>query len=312
MITFDSNQWGLIIGGSSGFGLATARKLARHGMNICIVHRDRRRVARQVEPEFESIRALGVELVALNADALSPDARSTMLGTLSDRMAGTGRVKVLLHSIAFGNLKLLTPYPDSDRPRPEWNRLARILDTTPEKIQAALEEIFSEQGDAAHALTTPPAYNNRQLLDSADFSRTVYAMGTSLVDWVQDVFARRLFADDARILGLTSQGNATAWRGYAAVSAAKAALEAVSRSLALEFAPYGIRSNIIQAGITDTPALRAIPGHQQMMAHARLRNPFGRLTTPEDVARVVFLLCLPEAGWINGALICADGGERIA
>jgi NAD(P)-dependent dehydrogenase (short-subunit alcohol dehydrogenase family) len=130
--------------------------------------------------------------------------------------------------------------------------------------------------------------------------------------WVQRIHAAGLFASDARVLGLTSEGNAVAWRGYAAVAATKVALESVSRAIAVEFAPYGIRSNIIQPGVTDTPALRVIPGSGRMKAGARRRNPFHRLTTPEDVADVVYLLSLDEAHWINGALIRADGGERIA
>jgi NAD(P)-dependent dehydrogenase (short-subunit alcohol dehydrogenase family) len=130
--------------------------------------------------------------------------------------------------------------------------------------------------------------------------------------WTQRIHAAGLFAPDARALGLTSEGNGVAWRGYAAVAAAKVVLESVSRAIAVEFAPYGIRSNIIQPGVTDTPALRVIPGSGRMKAGARRRNPFGRLTTPEDVANVVYLLSLDEARWINGALIRADGGERIA
>jgi NAD(P)-dependent dehydrogenase (short-subunit alcohol dehydrogenase family) len=77
-------------------------------------------------------------------------------------------------------------------------------------------------------------------------------------------------------------------------------------------APFGIRSNIVQAGVTDTPALRLIPGSERMKADARERNPFRRLTTPADVAGVIALLCTDEASWINGALIRVDGGERVA
>jgi NAD(P)-dependent dehydrogenase (short-subunit alcohol dehydrogenase family) len=69
---------------------------------------------------------------------------------------------------------------------------------------------------------------------------------------------------------------------------------------------------VIQAGITDTPALQAIPGSDHMKAGARLRNPFGRLTTPEDVANVIYLLSLDEAAWINGTVIRVDGGEHIS
>ena len=54
-----SNQWALILGGSSGFGLATAHKLSQHGFNICVVHRDRRGAMKRIEPEFEAIRRAG-------------------------------------------------------------------------------------------------------------------------------------------------------------------------------------------------------------------------------------------------------------
>ncbi len=128
----------------------------------------------------------------------------------------------------------------------------------------------------------------------------------------QAILARRLFAPDARVLGLTSEGNEVAWRGYAAVSAAKVALESAVRSMAVELAPYGIRSNVVQPGVADTPALRLIPGSAHMKAAARRRNPFGRLTTPDDVADVVCLLCTDEAHWINGTIVRADGGEHVA
>ncbi len=68
----------------------------------------------------------------------------------------------------------------------------------------------------------------------------------------------------------------------------------------------------MQAGVADTPALRLIPGSARMKAAARRRNPFGRLTTPEDVADVVYLLCTDEARWINGTIVRADGGEHVA
>jgi NAD(P)-dependent dehydrogenase (short-subunit alcohol dehydrogenase family) len=137
-------------------------------------------------------------------------------------------------------------------------------------------------------------------------------MGTSVLGWAQTLLARGLFAEDARIFGLTSEGNEVAWKGYAAVAAAKVALESIVRSMAVELAPYGIRSNVIQAGVTDTAALQAIPGSAQLKAQARQRNPFGRLTTPADVASVICLLSTAEAAWINGEIIRVDGGEHVS
>ncbi len=305
---FDRGSWGLILGGSSGFGLATAHKLAEHGMNLCLVHRDRRAVLKGVEPEFEKIRSSGVRLLSWNTDALSAERRAAVLDEMAGALGAEGRVRVLLHSIAFGHLKLLAPEaPARDGAR----RLAAALGIDEERLRSALDQLLQEGADGVHALASPPRYNPR-LLDEDDLAHTVYAMGTSLYGWVRELHERGLFGSDARVFGLTSEGNALAWKGYGAVSAAKAALEALARSIAVEFAPHGIRCNVLQPGITETPALAAIPGSDHMKAQARLRNPLGRLTTPRDVANVVYLLATDDAAWINGALIRVDGGEHVS
>ncbi|WP_313717310.1 SDR family oxidoreductase, partial [Kaistella carnis] len=192
----NTNYWTVILGGSSGLGLASAKKLASEGMNICIIHRSAR-------AEMETI---------------------------------------------------------------------------------------------------------NQSLSTDDFSITLQAMATSLYDWTKIIFNENLFAEDARILAFTSEGSTKPINNYGAVSAAKAALEAISRNIALEFAPFGLRSNCIQAGVTDTRSLQMIPGSEEIKEITKKRNPFKRLTNPEDVANVVSLLCQDEASWINGCIIPVDGG----
>jgi len=307
---FAPGQWAVILGGSSGFGLATAKVLAAHGMNLCIVHRDRRSQLAQIEPEFEKLRGAGVAVQIHNTDALAASKRGAVLDSLADAL-GEGRVRLLLHSIAFGNLKPLAPPPPRTA-RDATEKLAAALGLESERVQATLDEWFATGAPASHPLASPPQYSETDFLEEDDFARTIFNMGTSLLGWVQDLFERRLFADDARIFGLTSEGNKIAWRGYAAGAAAKVALESLARSIAVEYAPYGIRCNVIQAGVTETPALAAIPGSDHMKAQARMRNPFHRLTTPIDVANAIYLLALDEAAWINGAVIRVDGGEHIS
>jgi enoyl-[acyl-carrier protein] reductase III len=65
----------------------------------------------------------------------------------------------------------------------------------------------------------------------------------------------------------------------------------------------------LRAGITDTPALRAIPGHERLIAEASARNPMGRMTRPEDVAAMVGALCVPGTYWLTGDVLGVDGGE---
>ena len=81
---FAPGQWGVILGGSSGFGLATARVLADHGLNLCIVHRDRRSQLTRIESEFEKLRGSGVELRTFNTDALAVAKRNAILDALMD------------------------------------------------------------------------------------------------------------------------------------------------------------------------------------------------------------------------------------
>jgi len=81
--------------------------------------------------------------------------------------------------------------------------------------------------------------------------------------------------------------------------------------LTLELAPLGITANAIMAGVTDTPALRKIPGSDEMITLAQRKNPCGRLTTTKDVAEAIGLLSQSKAQWITGNVICVDGGEFI-
>ncbi|MBG6129544.1 enoyl-[acyl-carrier protein] reductase I [Aquimarina sp. EL_43] len=256
----NKNEWALILGGSSGLGLASAKKLALHGMNIIIVHRNRKSEMNQIEADFIKIKETGVGFLSLNIDLLKPEKRMEAIAKIAN-IIDEGRIKTIVHSVAKGNLKPMI--------------------------------------DATH------------VLKNDDFHLTIDAMAISLYDWVTLVFKAALFAEDARVISFTSEGNTKAWKNYAAVSAAKVALEAITRSIALEFAPYGIKANCLQPGAVDTQSLRMIPGHEQIIEHSLKRNPFNRITTPEDVANVVYLLCREEASWINGCVIPVNGGEHL-
>lgn len=140
---------------------------------------------------------------------------------------------------------------------------------------------------------------------------TLDVMAHSLVYWAQDLHARKLLGRGSRIFAMTSAGGARMWATYGAVSAAKAALESHVRQIAVELAPEGIAANAIRAGVTDTPSLRKIPGHEEMVKMATTRNPARRLTTPEDVARAITALSAEGVEWLTGNVISVDGGEFI-
>lgn len=148
-------------------------------------------------------------------------------------------------------------------------------------------------------------------LAQRELEMTLDVMANSLLYWARDLIENGLMREGGRIYSMTSTGDFHAWRSYGAVSAAKCALEAHTRQLALELAPRGITANAIRAGVTDTPALQKIPRHDTIIAEARRRNPSGRMTTTEDVARAIVVLSHPDTYWITGNVIGVDGGEDI-
>lgn len=181
-----------------------------------------------------------------------------------------------------------------------------------------MEETFSETPGTVQVLVhslafgtlLPVVYNPGAggVVHKNQMDMTLDVMAHSLVYWTQDVVGHKLMDEGAHIFCMTSSGGHTAWPNYGAVSAAKAAIEAHIRQIAFELAPKKIAANALRAGVTDTPALRKIPGNEQMIAKALQTNPSGRLTTPEDVADAVFKLAGMNT-WMTGNVIGIDGGE---
>ena len=141
---------------------------------------------------------------------------------------------------------------------------------------------------------------------------TLDVMAHSLVYWVQDLLSNQHLKRGARIYAMTSSGSIAAWPAYGAVSAAKCALESHIRQLAIELAPKGITANAIMAGVTRTAALAKIPGSDELARRAEERNPHGRLTTPEDVAKCLVTLSGEGTAWLTGNVLRVDGGESVS
>ena len=160
-----NSYWALILGGSSGLGLATAKKLASHGYHIIIMHRDRRAAMDEIEKDFNEIRSYGNELIAMNVDVLNADKRAAIILDMQQQLPERHQIKVMIHSVAKGTLK----------------------------------PMYSE---------------NRPTLVDTDFRITFDAMALSLYDWTKALAIAGLFADDARIISFTSEGNTKALPNY--------------------------------------------------------------------------------------------------
>jgi enoyl-[acyl-carrier protein] reductase III len=187
---------------------------------------------------------------------------------------------------------------------------AEVLDAIEEKLrggQATIRVLFHSLafGSMGDFIPGPGG----KAITQAQLEMTLDVMANSLVYWARDVVTRDLMGPGGRIYAMTSSGSHRILPNYGAVSAAKAALESHIRQIAVDLATRGITANAIQAGITDTAALRKIPGHERLIHEASTRNPMGRMTTPEDVASAVAVLSLPETYFMTGNTIKVDGGE---
>jgi NAD(P)-dependent dehydrogenase (short-subunit alcohol dehydrogenase family) len=258
--------WALILGASSGFGAATAIALARAGCDVFGVHLDRKATLKNAERVADDIKALGREARFFNVNAADEERRAevaTEIGRILEERGQVGQVKILLHSLAFGTLKLFIADP------------------------------------------------MKEAVTKSQMDMTLDVMAHSLIYWAQELVGRGLMERGGRIYAMTSSGGARVLPNYGPVSAAKAALESNIRQLAAELAPLGIAANSIRAGVTDTPALQKIPGSDAIKEGAVRRNPSGRLTTPDDVARAIVVLSHPDTYWMTGNVIGVDGGEEI-
>lgn len=124
--------------------------------------------------------------------------------------------------------------------------------------------------------------------------------------------ATKLFGDKGgTIVAVSSVGNFRCLQGYAAMGAAKAALETLVRYLAAELGARNIRVNAVSGGAIDTEALNDFKNQDEMKADWIARSPFGRLGTADDIADVIAFLCSDQSRWIHGQTIIADGGATL-
>jgi NAD(P)-dependent dehydrogenase (short-subunit alcohol dehydrogenase family) len=222
-------------------------------------------------------------------------------GTLPNVERIVGQIRAMGQEAVFFNANAADP----ERRKEILDEIQTRLGTTGRTVRVLLHSLAF--GTLKPYLAKDPA----DAIAKSHMDMTVDVMAHSLVYWTQDLVARSLMGRGSRIFAMTSAGGARVWKTYGAVSAAKSALESHIRQLTLELAPLGITANSIMAGVTDTPALRKIPGSDQMITLAQHKNPAGRLTTPKDVAEAIGLLAQPKAQWITGNVICVDGGEFI-
>lgn len=239
----------------------------------------------------EEVAARGGNVLGVHFDTADKAADAA---ALADRLSSTG-VTVQLH-----NLNAASP-------------------ATRREVIAQAVALTGEQGVRVlvHSLAfgslgpLVPVEGGAEPVTAKQLAMTADVMAHSLVHWVRDLVDADQLRRGAKIFAMTSTGSTRVLAAYGPVSAAKAALEAHARQLAVELAPRGIAVNALRAGTTRTPALDKIPGSEEYARRCRESNPHQRLTTPQDVAEAVVLLSMSDSSWITGNTIGVDGGEAL-
>jgi enoyl-[acyl-carrier protein] reductase III len=161
---------------------------------------------------------------------------------------------------------------------------------------------------------------------ASGYNRPVLEQKPKGWDWTMNINARAFLfgAQEAvplmekrgggAMVAITSQGGDRVMPDYVVVGASKAALNALTRYLAVELSSKNIVVNAVSPGVAETDVLKHFAATKQegLLEKIAESTPARRLVTPEDVAKVVAFLCSPEANMIRGEIIVIDGGFSLS
>ena len=177
----------------------------------------------------------------------------------------------------------------------------------PERVRAMFEEVERTYGRLDILVNNAASGVQRPASDLEvrhwDWTMDINARAP----WLCAVEAARLMTDGGSIVNITSLGSQKVLPYYFSVGTSKAALEAMTRYLAVELGPRGVSVNAVSGGYVETRAVDAFPNRDEMLAQGA-RTPAGRMLSGRDIAKVVAFLCGPDAEMIRGQVIVVDGG----
>ncbi|AQY51430.1 enoyl-(acyl carrier protein) reductase [Listeria weihenstephanensis FSL R9-0317] len=153
--------------------------------------------------------------------------------------------------------------------------------------------------------------------------RPIMELNESHWDWTMDINAKALlFASQeaakrmqkiggGKIVSLSSVGAIRYLENYTTVGVSKAAVESLTRYLAVELAPFGIAVNAVSGGLIETEALDHFPNREELLADAVAKTPAGRMVESQDLVKAVSFLISDQADMIRGQTIVVDGGRTL-
>jgi len=241
---------------------------------------------------------------------------------------GRGIGKAIALKLAGEGADVAINYFRNREPAEETAREIKSLGQRAHIIRANVGEVDELQGMIAEVTAHFGGLDMLVNNAASGYNRPIMEQRVKGWDWTMNINARAaLFGAQAAapimaargggaIVNISSFGSTRVLPDYVLVGASKAALEALTRYLAVELSALNIVVNAVSAGVVETDALQYFPIWRDEL-NERLdaiveRTPAGRIVTSEDVANVVAWLCSPEASMIRGQIIVVDGGFTLA
>ena len=151
--------------------------------------------------------------------------------------------------------------------------------------------------------------------------RPIMELEESHWDWTMNINAKamlfgaqeaaKLMDKGGKIVGISSLGSIRYLENYTTIGVSKAAVESITRYLAVEMAPMGISVNTVSGGALDTEALTHFPNREELLNDARVNTPAGRMVEIDDMVKAALFLISDDADMIRGQTIIVDGGRSV-
>lgn len=178
------------------------------------------------------------------------------------------------------------------------------------KIKAMFEQIDEVYGRLDVLVNNAASGVQRPLmeLEESHWDWTMDINGKAFLFCAQEAAKLMERNGGGKIVGISSLGSIRYLENYTAVGVSKAALEALTRYLAVELSKMNICVNAVSGGVIDTDALKSFPNREEMLAEAALQTPAGRMVEVEDMVNTIMFLLSDESSMIRGQTLIVDGG----
>jgi NAD(P)-dependent dehydrogenase (short-subunit alcohol dehydrogenase family) len=184
-----------------------------------------------------------------------------------------------------------------------------------EQVEEAVRSCVETFGRIDYLINAAGVIGTGGVLDmSREEWERIFSINVDGVYVVTRHVAPHLIPTRGAIVNISSVTSLRPYANLPAYCASKAAVDMITRCVALELAPHGVRVNAVNPGVVVTElhtASGAVPDYEAFLERSKTTHPLGRVGQPEEIAALCAFLCSDEAGWITGGIYSIDGGRAL-